>query len=63
VQALNRGTPPVIEHSTKAIGAMLEDWAYGFSSAADQRRPADKASPALQRVHARIQQRRKAKAS
>lgn len=63
VQALNRGTPPVIEHSTKAIGAMLEDWAYGFSSAADQRRPADNASPALQRVHARIQQRRKAKAS
>ncbi|GAB4435623.1 MAG: response regulator [Chloroflexi bacterium OHK40] len=62
VQALNRGAPPVIELPGKPLGALLEDLAYSYSAEEDTRRPVERPNAALQRVHQRMQMRRRARA-
>lgn len=61
VSALNRGLPPVLEIPSKPLGALLEDWSYSFSTEEDAKRQVERPTPALQRVHQRLQQRRKAR--
>ena len=61
LSALNRGMPPVLEHPTKPVGAMLEDWAFALSSEEHRKKRPERPSPALQRVAQRAQQRQKAK--
>ncbi|MBC8078306.1 MAG: response regulator [Chloroflexales bacterium] len=61
LSALNRGMPPVLEHPTKPLGAMLEDWAFALSSEEHRKKRPERPSPALQRVAQRAQQRHKTK--
>jgi pilus assembly protein CpaE len=61
VRALNRGIPLVIEHATKPLGALLEDWAFLLSIEAQRRERPTNPTAAWQRLSQRAQQRRPAR--
>jgi pilus assembly protein CpaE len=61
VRALNRGVPLVIEHATKPLGALLEDWAFLLSIEAQRRERPTNPTAAWQRLAQRAQQRRPAR--